>query len=323
MSAHNAELAAGAADLIEIPGLCPDDAETTLSIVIIMHNAVEYSAKCLESIRKFTTVDYRIHMLDNGSSDGTREWLEGLPEGLVDRHYSDKNLGAPGGRNYLLRRAPVGKYVVFLDNDCEVFEGWDKVLVDAFESDPSIGAVGHAGWFLHVMPKNRVVIPPSDAKGLSEIDVLTGYCMAMTREAVRACGLLDEGYGLYLFEDDDYCLRIKLAGYKVMGLPTIPVVHHMHRSSSTVPQILKLLYSLEKQAYFGNKWYGKAKLAKNYSFIEAAPFYVREGVVGAKDVIRAQLVTWRNALTGANQVQAVEKTVPQAAPSEATKTAEH
>jgi GT2 family glycosyltransferase len=297
-------------DLIAIPGLSPEDSPTTLTIVIIMHNAVEYSAKCLDSIRRHTTVDYRIHMLDNGSKDGTRDWLMGLPEGLVDRHVSDENLGAPGGRNYLLRRVPLGRYVVFLDNDCEVFEGWDRIILDGFETNRQIGAIGHAGWYLHVMPQNRVVIPPK-GKGMIEVDVLTGYCMAMTREAVRACGLLDEGYGLYLFEDDDYCLRIKLAGYKVMSLPTIPVVHHTHRSSSTVPKILKLLYSLEKQRYFGKKWYKRTKLTRNYNALQAAPYYLREGLVGAKDLLKAQFVTWRNARTGTNTAPVLTKRIPQ------------
>lgn len=298
-------------DLIEIAGLSPEDADVTLTIVIIMHNAVEYSAKCMESIQRHTQVDYRIHMLDNGSKDGTRPWLMGLTEDLVDAHVSDWNLGAPGGRNYLLRRIPLGRYVVFLDNDCEVFSGWDQVILDGFAKDATIGAIGHAGWHLHILPQNRVVIPPQE-HGFSEIDVLTGYCMAMSRAAMRACGLLDEGYGLYLFEDDDYCLRIKLAGYRVMGLPSIPVVHHMHRSSSTVSQILKLQYSLEKQKYFGNKWYGRAKLSRNFSTLQALPYYVREGALGAKDILRAQLVTWRNALTGRNRVQQLEKTVSKA-----------
>lgn len=299
-------------ELIHIPGLSTEDSDVTLTIVVIMYNAVAYSAKCLESIRKHTKVDYRIHMLDNGSKDHTREWLQGLEAGLVDRHYSDQNLGAPGGRNYLLRRIPLGKYVVFLDNDCEVFEGWDRTIINAFLADSAIGALGHAGWYLHVQKEHRVVIPPKD-KGVAEIDVLTGYCMAMTRAAMRSCGLLDEGYGLYLFEDDDYCLRIKLAGYKVMSVPGIPVVHHTHRSSSTVPQILKLLYSLEKQKYFGSKWHRRAKLTKNHTTLEAAPYYVREGLIGAKDVARAQLVTWRNKLLGADKV-GLTKTVPQAVP---------
>lgn len=286
-------LLASAPDIVQIPGLSTRTSNVTLTIVIIMHNAADYSAKCIESIYAHTHVDFSIHALDNGSSDHTREWLQNLPEDMVDRYYSDKNLGAPGGRNYLLSRIPLGQYVVFLDNDCEVFEGWDKIILNELQ-DSSIGAVGHAGWFLQVFPRNRVVIPPKDPKATCDVDVLTGYCMAMRREAMQECGLLDEGYGLYLFEDDDYCLRIKLAGYRVLGVPRIPVVHHTHRSSSTVSRILKLGYSLEKQRYFGNKWYGKAKLEHKFSLFTVGACYLREGLLGLKDICKTQWTTWRN-----------------------------
>lgn len=263
------------------------DAPVPLTILVIMYNARAYSERALASVVAHTRVPFQVHLLDNGSTDDTRAWLAGLPEApWLHRYTSDRNLGVAGGRNYLLHHAALGEHVVFLDNDVEVGPGWDTELLAAHARHPRAGVAGHAGWFLMLGRYTRVVAP-ADPHQEQLCDAVTGYCMAFKREAVRRTGLLEEGFGLYLFEDDDYCLSLKLRGYEVLSVPQVPVVHHCHKSSSTLPDLLQPLRNLQKQRLFTAKWRGRAPLTRGTThFFQRLPYTLREAAIGAQSLLK-------------------------------------
>jgi GT2 family glycosyltransferase len=69
---------------------------------------------------------------------------------------------------------------------------------------------------------------------ISDVDWVSGACLMVRRSLFEQIGLLDEGYFMYI-EDVDLCQRVHRAGYKVVYLPQTSVIHHIGRSSRTLP----------------------------------------------------------------------------------------
>ena len=115
--------------------------QPTCSIVIPVFNKVEFTRKCLEAIRKKTKAElYELVVVDNGSTDGTKEYLNSL--GGFIRVISNK-----GNRGFAIAcnqgaKLATGKLLLFLNNDVEPCSGWLEPLMNLMEGDPSIAAVG-------------------------------------------------------------------------------------------------------------------------------------------------------------------------------------
>ena len=202
------------------------------SIVVLAYNQLkEGTAPCLESIFLHTPEEeYELVVVDNGSSDGTAEYLHSIAERRrnVRLVLNRQNKGYAGGNNDGMRAAS-GDCIVLLNNDTLVTPGWLDSLLAPLEGDRSIGLIcpvtNSAG-------NEQMVLLPSlneanyievagqytrrNAGHLFDTEKLGFYCVAMRREVMEKVGLLDEGFGLGMFEDDDYCLRVRKAGYRLV-----------------------------------------------------------------------------------------------------------
>jgi GT2 family glycosyltransferase/2-polyprenyl-3-methyl-5-hydroxy-6-metoxy-1,4-benzoquinol methylase len=205
------------------------------SIVILTNNQLAYTKLCLASIRSRTDEPYEVIIVDNGSTDGTVEYLRGI-EGvrLIE---NPENRGFPAAVNQGIK-ASRGDYVVLLNNDCIVTTGWLTRLLDAIESEPNIGL---AGPYSNCVSGEQQV--PADYDQLSdmdgfawewgkahagqrlETDRLVAFCLLVKRSVIERVGLLDEQFGLGNFEDDDFCRRALQAGFKAV-IAQDAFVHH-------------------------------------------------------------------------------------------------
>src|SRR5260370_29841712 len=113
-----------------------------VTIVILTWNALDYTKGCLKSLRANTGhPDYRVIVADNGSSDGTIEYLQSLP--WVKVVLNGENLGFAAGNNRALRMADPGSDVVLLNNDTELQQpDWLVRLQACAYASPDIGVVG-------------------------------------------------------------------------------------------------------------------------------------------------------------------------------------
>lgn len=211
------------------------------SIVILTYNGLEETTKpCLESVLRNTPPDaYELVLVDNASTDETAKFLEGFAakHGHVTICLNETNKGYAGGNNDGLRLA-TGEYVVLLNNDTLVFPGWLKCLLRFLEEKEDFGLVGPVT--NSVGNEQRI-----DIEGLTEANFedfalaytkrqcgvwfqtekLGFFCMAMRRSLLKEIGYLDERFGIGMFEDDDYCLRVRKAGYKLAVVEDCFVFH--------------------------------------------------------------------------------------------------
>ncbi|MFI5461446.1 MAG: glycosyltransferase [Isosphaerales bacterium] len=205
------------------------------SIVIVTHNQLDYTRQCLDSIRRLTDEPYELIVVDNGSSDGTVEYLSALS--YVRLIVNDANRGFPAAVNQGIAVSG-GSQVLLLNNDVVVATGWLCRLLRAMRADPAIGLAGPCSNFVSGPQQVDVGYDSlTELDGFAwdwggahdgvRIDVsrLVGFCLLIRRAVVDAIGLFDEQFGIGCFEDDDYCLRAIQAGYRAV-IAADAFVHH-------------------------------------------------------------------------------------------------
>jgi GT2 family glycosyltransferase len=203
-------------------------AETTFaSIVMLSWNAPEFTELAVQSIRAHTTVPHEIIIIDNGSGPDTIARLGALRD--VRIIYNAQNTGFAHGCNQGLAAA-TGTHVVLLNNDVVVTAGWLDALLAAHRRDPAIGiSAPRSNYVAGHQQVHDAVYPDLDAmhvyaRGRSErlagrtyhTDRVIGFCMCLSRSVVDEVGGIDTRYGVGNFEDDDYCLRVRAAGYEIV-----------------------------------------------------------------------------------------------------------
>jgi 2-polyprenyl-3-methyl-5-hydroxy-6-metoxy-1,4-benzoquinol methylase len=122
--------------IVAEPAPIPDFGLT--SIVIVTHNEVDYTRRCLESIRQFTDERFELVVVDNASCDGTQQYLHAL--GNVRLIPNDRNVGFPAAANQGIA-ASQGHQILLLNNDTLVATGWLRWLLEALHSSQDVGLV--------------------------------------------------------------------------------------------------------------------------------------------------------------------------------------
>lgn len=213
----------------------------TTSIIIVSYNSLnETTAPCLESIfQSCSASDYEVVVVDNNSSDGTADWLRELMsrESRLRCVFNKENRGFAGGNNDGLRLAS-GEFFILLNSDCIVVPGWIQGLVRPLVEDKGIGlagpvsnSVGNEQRIFTSGATREEILREGLAWGARsrgsrfETEMLAFFCVAMRRDIVEKIGFLDEGFGRGFYEDDDYCARVRGAGYRLVCLEDIFVYH--------------------------------------------------------------------------------------------------
>jgi len=199
------------------------------SIIVLCYNSLEETTRpCLESIVKNTPAgEYELIIVDNASSDRTPEYLQEFvrQHTNVQLQLNNVNKGYAGGNNDGIALAS-GEYIVLLNNDTLVPAGWLDKLLYLFHNHPKIGLIGpvtnSAGNEQRIEldrlnEKNYEAISGEYIKRQAgvwfETEKLGFFCVAIRRSVVEKIGVLDEKFGIGMFEDDDYCVRAKKADF--------------------------------------------------------------------------------------------------------------
>jgi GT2 family glycosyltransferase len=193
---------------------------------------------CLSAVLENADQPKEVVVVDNGSSDGTTEYLRALAQlhPTVRAIFNGENVGFAEGMNQALASAS-GNLVIFLNDDTVVSPRWLSRLARHLE-DPALGLLGavtnRSGDEAEIRTKYRTYgeflefagsIARSRAGRRRDVSGLSMFCTAMRRSVYEEVGELDEGFGLGLFEDDDYVRRTRGAGLVVACAEDV-LVHH-------------------------------------------------------------------------------------------------
>lgn len=212
------------------------------SIIILTYNNLNYNQICLESVRKYTSANtYEIIVVDNNSTDGTREWLK--QQNDIKLILNNENLGFPKGCNLGIGASGKGNDILFLNNDTKVTPRWLDNLKICLYSDEKIGATGSitnccSNYQDINVPYKDIenMIEFADKNNISSSDKweqknkLIGFCILVKREVIDKIGIFDEQFTPGNCEDDDLSMRIIESGYKLM-LCHDSFIHHFGSAS--------------------------------------------------------------------------------------------
>ncbi|MGC2062676.1 MAG: glycosyltransferase, partial [Thermodesulfovibrionales bacterium] len=216
-----------------------------ISIVILTFNQLEHTKECVGSIRKHTPEPHEIIFVDNGSKDGTVQWLKKLVKENANYNVIENgtNFGFSKGCNQGISAAK-GDFILLLNNDVVVTGNWMSGMLECCKSAHDVGIVG---------PMTNSISGPQKVEdvgytSLKQLDEyakrfrdrrryrriplrrIVGFCMLFRRELSDKIGQLDENFGTGNYEDDDYCLRAALAGYRNIIAGDV-FIHHYGSAS--------------------------------------------------------------------------------------------
>ena len=243
------------------------------SIIILTFNKLEFTKKCIESIRKYTkNQSYEIIVVDNNSTDGTVEYLKSQTNLKVI--YNKQNVGFPKGCNLGIGISKKENDILLLNNDTIVTSNYLENLNKCLNSDECIGAVGPVTNSSPYYQAVDVKFENSDqmqeiAKNINisnkelweERQKLIGFCMIIKREALEKVGLLDEEFSPGNYEDDDYSIRLIKNGYRLILAKDTFIYHYGGASFENNNKYISILQKNEKK--FKEKWGFTSKESMN------------------------------------------------------------
>ena len=224
-----------------------------VTVVVVNWNGLPLLRRCLPPVLAQRGVPYEVIVVDNGSSDGSLDWLRRLSATMAASPTapplrilaSERNLGFAAGNNLAIRESQA-PFIATLNNDAWPEPGCLAALLAAAESDPSIGscaaqmvfasrpdvvnsagiALDRAGiaWDREVGAARHPPGPATEVFGASAGAAL--YRRAMLDDV----GLFAESFFMYL-EDVDLAWRARLRQWQCVYVPAA-VVRHLHSASA-------------------------------------------------------------------------------------------
>jgi GT2 family glycosyltransferase len=266
-----------------------------VSIIIPTRNAVDLLRQCVESLLKKTTYPrYEIVIVDNGSREVAA--LSYLAEVAQQQHVRVLRYDYPFNfsaiNNFAVRQAK-GEVLCLLNNDTEVISpDWLEEMVGHLLQDKAgvVGAklyypdgrVQHAGDtvgpggcanHLHSFIERNAPGYCNRALVAQDLSAVTAACLVTWRDVYLSLGGLNERWLSVAFNDVDYCLRVRQAGYRVVWTPHAELYHHESVSRGKDSGFRKAFRAWREVRFMRWKWREVMRndpfYNPNFSFVRA------------------------------------------------------
>lgn len=285
----------------------------SVAAVIVNWNGRELLKDCLESLLGSDYGNMRVYVVDNASTDGSRDLVRnGFPQvGLLE---NDRNEGYAAGANAGLERAGRDgfQYALLLNNDVEIAPDAVSALVRAASEHPAAAFLGPMIYY-HDRPDviwsfggsisywtgniRHVGLRQKDTGQFPRVrsaDYVTGCAVLVSLRALDTVGPMDEGYFMYN-EDTDWCVRAVRLGHEVLAVPDARIWHKVSMSSGGGLTPFKIYNRFRSTLRFFGRY------ARAYHWIGIVPatlartavFAARELLEGRGDNVRA---LWKGAV---------------------------
>jgi GT2 family glycosyltransferase len=244
--------------------------------IVLAWNRWDLTEKCIRTFRETVDpADADLLVVDNGSADETPRRLAEM-KGLRTIRNA-KNLGFVRGNNVGIAAADSSTDILLLNNDMEFRSpGWIPRLREAAYREPDVGIVGcrlvlpdgrllHAGtyvlpdtlWGQQIGSLEKDVLQYVEDR---EVEGIVFACAYIRREVIDRVGGLSLDYQSY-FEDTDYCLRARDAGFRTICCGEVTLIHDEHGSTAGNDELFRKIFQ-KSQKRFGRRW--KSKLESRY-----------------------------------------------------------
>lgn len=254
-----------------------------LSIIIVSWNVADLLAACLKTIfeRPEDTLKIEAIVVDSASTDNSVAMIrERYPQVILLPQ--NENLGFVRCNNLALKTAQ-GRHILLLNPDTEIVSDALSHMVAYLDTNPDVGIVGphtlnsdgttqstrrrfptlmtaffESTWLQPYAPKSLldyyyVAESPDDA--VLDVDWVQGSALMARREVYEQIGGLDEGYVMFS-EEVDWCKRAKNAGWRVVYLGTVEIIHHGGKSTDQAVA-RRHIYAQESKLRYFRKFHGR------------------------------------------------------------------
>lgn len=218
------------------------------SVIVLNWNGRHLLEECLESVRAQAFRDFETIVVDNGSTDGSTDFLREAWGDRIRIVALPSNQGFAGGNNAGIR-ASRGRWIILLNNDTAVDSGWLSALADAIRRHPDAGMftpkilnyyrrdeIDNTGHLIYPdgLARGRHRLEKDDGRFDEEGEVLSpsGCAAVYKKEMLDQIGLLDETFFAY-GEDVDLGLRARWAGWECYYVPEAVVYHKYSATTGT------------------------------------------------------------------------------------------
>lgn len=212
-----------------------------LSVITLTYNKLEYTKKFIESLFKYTK-DFELIVVDNGSTDGTREYLKSLPD--IKLILNEENLGFSKGNNQGIEIA-TGEYIGFLNNDILLYPNWFEKVEEVFQKEnAAFVSPRHINPHYDLTDENHYIQYFKHNFNYSKkyeknFDECVFSCVITKKSVIDSIGKFDENYTQAFFEDNDFKYRAIEAGYGVYVSNEVCFFHFGSVTSKNLNQNLE------------------------------------------------------------------------------------
>lgn len=252
-----------------------------ISIIIVTYNTRQMTSECIDSIfEKTKDVDFEVILVDNASSDGSKDFFE--KDNRIKYIYSKENLGFGGGNNLGYEHSN-GNYIFLLNSDTLLVNNAIKEFYDYMQNAPkNVGCIGcvlqdkfgrrihsyhteHPSlcWFFKEIlcfsipklynPYKRRERKQANDTYPTKVAAITGADLFIRRETIEKCGMFDTDFFMY-YEETEMQYRFQRNGYYSFVIDTPKIIHLVGSSSKNKKNVLqRLLHPLKSRFIYAKK----------------------------------------------------------------------